>query len=258
VKHLQRLLLLVVALAVAGVVAAILGPLLGRKPSPAEADLPGRVRLLADTYVNSYLLQVGEEEVVLFDCGQDPRATVIVTELVRLRLRPDAVKAIFLTHGHPDHVGGCRQFPGARVYAFGGDRGLVEGTSSPGGPAGAVVGRVHPEQAVPVTDELRDGATVGVGRAAVRAFALPGHTAGSGAFLVEGVLLLGDAATATSDGRVRGAPWIFSEDRGASDAALAELARRLEAERADVRALAFSHSGPLDSLAPLLDFSAGR
>jgi glyoxylase-like metal-dependent hydrolase (beta-lactamase superfamily II) len=258
VRYLPRLLVLLVALAVAGVVAVVLGTFLGRKSSPAEAELPGQVRLLADGHVNLYLLQVGEEEVVLFDCGQDPAATVIKAELVRRRLGPDAVKAIFLTHGHPDHVGGCRQFPGARVHAFAGDRGLVEGTEAAGGPVGAILGRARPDLAVEVSDELADGGAVEVGGATIRAFALPGHTAGSGAFLVNGVLLLGDAASATSEGGVRGAEWIFSSDRGGSNAALVELAGRLEPEVAEVRALAFSHSGPLDSLEPLLDFARAR
>lgn len=254
-RHLPRLIVLLLALALAGAAAAVASAFIGKRPSPAEADLAGRIRLLADGYVNLYLLQVGEEQVVLFDCGKDERATAVKAELVRRGLGPEAVTDLFLTHGHPDHVGGCRQFPGARVHAFAADRGLVEGTEGSGGPAGLLVGRARPDLAVQVTDELVDGGAVGVGDATVRAFALPGHTPGSGAFLVNGLLLLGDSASATSDGRVEGAEWIFSLDRTASRAALAALAARLEAERADVRALAFSHSGPLDSLEPLLEFA---
>lgn len=254
-KHLPRLLLILLVLAVAGAAAAVASAFIGKRPSPAEADLEGGVRLLADGYVNLYLLQVGEEAVVLFDCGKDERATAIKAELARRGLGPEAVRDVFLTHGHPDHVGGCRQFPGARVHAFAADRGLIEGTEGSGGPAGLLVGRARPDLAVQVTDELVDGGAVGVGDATVRAFALPGHTAGSAAFLVNGLLLLGDSASATADGRVVGAEWIFSLDRPANQAGLAALATRLEAERAGVRALAFSHSGPLDSPEQLLEFA---
>ena len=95
-----------------------------------------------------------------------------------------------------------------------------------------------------------------LGQISVRVFAIPGHTAGSAAYLVNGVLFLGDAADATSNGGLRGAPWLFSDDQAQDRASLVALPQRLSQEGADVKAIAFAHSGVLaNGLAPLMAFA---
>jgi glyoxylase-like metal-dependent hydrolase (beta-lactamase superfamily II) len=109
---------------------------------------------------------------------------------------------------------------------------------------------------VKVTWPVRDGESLSVGQASVRVFAVPGHTAGSAAYLVSGVLFLGDAADTNDAGVVSGSPWIFSDSQAQDRASLAHLAQVLQQEHADVKALAFAHSGVrMEGLAPLIAFA---
>ena len=250
-KWLRRVLGLLVAAVVVAALVLFLPMLVGRLPSPAEATLPGGLRELADGSVNVFMVRTGADSVVLFDCGDDRDARVIRAELKRIGLDEGAVKEIFLTHGHRDHLGGCGRFPGAVVHALAAERPLAEGAVESRGPIGPLLGKAG-DRAVRVTAPLSDGQVVRAGPITVRALALPGHTGGGAAYLVDGVLLLGDAATATRDHGIRPAEWLFSDDRPLAIRSLRALALRLEAERAEVSAVAFSHSGPLDSLAPLL------
>jgi glyoxylase-like metal-dependent hydrolase (beta-lactamase superfamily II) len=103
---------------------------------------------------------------------------------------------------------------------------------------------------------LQDGETILLGQTPVRVFAVPGHTGGSAAYLVNGVLFLGDSADATSEGQLRGAPWAFSDDAAQNRASLVRLHQQLTEEGAEVQAIAFAHSGVLvRGLAPLAAFA---
>ena len=88
---------------------------------------------------------------------------------------------------------------------------IVEGREGGRGP----MSRLMPVSATGVTVDraLRDGESVMVGEVLVRVYAVPGHTAGSAAYLINGVLLVGDSADAEAGGGLRGAPWIFSDSQ---------------------------------------------
>lgn len=203
----------------------------GAATPTALQRLPESVRIV-DQFVSSYLIVLGTEA-ILVDCGLDPTGAPILAALDQRGLPRTAVKAIFLTHAHADHIGGCHLFPSAPIHAF-----------------------VRPEDVASASPSIRakshllnDGATVTVGPHTVRAYAVPGHTADSGAFLIGDVLYLGDGAT--SDGtKLKASPWIFSgeakqrDDEKKNVAALARLHTRLVADNAKVASLAFAHSPP--------------
>jgi glyoxylase-like metal-dependent hydrolase (beta-lactamase superfamily II) len=90
-----------------------------------------------------------------------------------------------------------------------------------------------------VTRPLRDGDVIAVGGSQFEIFAIPGHTLGSAAFLVHGVLFLGDSAAARSDGKIEPAPPVFSTDRTQNQQSLRQLATRLKDQglHSDTRAL---------------------
>lgn len=255
----KRLLVVVVALALlialagAGVMAAAFW---GSAKLPDVAVLPGGARLVKDGMVAAFVLPAGGTAVALVDCGNDPSAAKLLAELARRGSRREDVQAIFLTHGHGDHVGGCRQFPGAEVMALEGDVALAAGAASGRGLLTRIVPK-DPAKAVKVTRVLRDGDVVQVGTLAVRVFAIPGHTAGSAAYLAGGVLYLGDSATSREDGRLAGAPRPFSDDVARNHASLRALWRRIAAERLAVEAVAASHSAPQRGTAALEAFARG-
>lgn len=222
----------------------------GRKSLVDGAELPGGARVVKDAFVASVVLPAGEKEVALIDTSNDASGTALLAELSRRGLGPDAVKAIFLTHGHGDHLGGCHLFPNAQVMAFPADVGLAAGTESAKGTLTS--GRKNPpEKTCKVTHPLTDGENVTIGTLTVRAFATPGHTGGSASYLANGVLFLGDNAGASSDGTLIPAVSMFSDDPAQNRASLVALGQKLKAEGAEVKLLAPAHTGQLEGLAPL-------
>lgn len=207
----------------------------GESPTPT-------VRIVKDGFVSVGVVDAGGGKVILVDAGNDPMGKAIFAELSRRGASADAVVAIFLTHGHADHLAACKAFPAASVYAMKSEAALVAGTEGAHGPLTRMVG---PKQTgIALTRGLDDGEVVDVLGTKVRAFAVPGHTAGSAAYLVGGVLFLGDSARMTSDGKLIGAAWAFSDDVAKNHASLAALAKRFPPEEeSSVVALAPAHTG---------------
>lgn len=236
-----RWILGVVGLLVLGLAAVVVPAFVGLKASAAGPVAPG-VALVQDGFVNVFVVDLGPGAVALVDCGQDPEARSIRAALQARGLGPEAVQHVLLTHGHGDHTGGCRAFPGARLHALEGDRPLIEATGGSRGPLTRFM-KPDPARARPLTDPLRDGETLELAGVPVRAWAIPGHTPGSAAYLMRGVLFLGDSAGATTEGHLRAAPWLFSDDQAESRASVRRLGAALAAEGGAVTAVAFAHSG---------------
>jgi len=252
-KRYLKLAALVVGVLLLTIVAVVAATFLGRQSITDGFETNG-VRIVKDGIVSIGVVPVGSGQVALVDAGNDATGKAILAELARRQLGPDAVIAILITHGHQDHTAGIKLFPKARVVALEREVGLVEGTEGPHGPVTQLM-PVSPT-GVKVTWPVRDGDTLTVGQASVRVFAVPGHTAGSAAYLASGVLFLGDAADTNDAGVVSGSPWIFSDSQAQDRASLAHLAQVLQQEHADVKALAFAHSGVrMEGLAPLIAFA---
>lgn len=246
--------LLVLGLVI-GVAALLAVTFMGRRPVMDGQEV-GRVRVITDGFSSLAVISTSDRQVALVDAGEDQAGAAILAELMRRGLGPDAVAAILLTHGHPDHTGAIRQFPRAQVMALEAEVSLVEGRAGARGP----LPRLFPVSptGVTVTRVLRDGEVVVLGEVPIRVYAAPGHTAGSAAYFVDGVLLIGDSADVASGGRLQGSPWIFSDSQAENRASLVRLEQRLTADGAKVTAILPSHSGTADGLAALTDFARGN
>ena len=241
-------------LLVIAVLAALFVPIFAGNRAPVDgAQLePSGATQVVDGFVSVFLLPAGEGQVVLVDCGDASNGTAILSALKARKLGPEAVKAIFLTHGHPDHLGACHLFPDAQVYAFAGDVKIASGEERPKGPLPSKMD-LPTERATKVTHALNDGETVTIGTVSLKAYLIPGHTAGSAAYLSNGVLYLGDSVNGRSDGKsLKAAPWLFSDDPAQNVASVKKLHERLKAENAVVKTLAPAHSGPIEGLDALL------
>ena len=203
-----------------------------------QVVMPGVV-VVKDSFVSSFLVDVGPGKVALVDAGKDTEGKPILEALTRRGLGKDAVVAIFLTHGHGDHTAGCKLFPEATVYALATELDTIGDAAKVG----------HP---------LHDGDAVDIGELHVDAFAVPGHTPGSAVFLARGVLFFGDSAGAGKDGTMMKAVGLFSKDSGENVASLKALATRLGPRASDVKMLAFAHTGTLIGFAPLTTFAASN
>lgn len=218
--------------------------------------LPGGARLVKDGYVSCFLVPTGNGRFLLVDAGNDATGAAIDRQLAAAGAGRDAVDAVLLTHGHPDHTAACSGFPNATVYALSDEVPLLEGKIASRGPLTRWFGAMH-SPCGEIT-AVSDGDTIPIGDAQARVFAVPGHTAGSAAWWVSGVVYFGDAADALSGGALVPAKWLFTDDPDEASLSIVALASKLEATHLDVQALAFSHSGVLDGPDALSAYAAAH
>ena len=246
------LVLLVLIVTVAAVLAVTF---MGRQPIVDGQEFSG-VRIIEDGFTAVGVIAINDRQVALVDTGQDAAGDVIKRELARRQLQPDSVAAVLLTHGHPDHIGALGQFPKAEIMALEAEVPLVEGRARAKGP----LPRLFPVTPTGVTVDrmLHDGDVVMLDTFPVRVYAVPGHTAGSAAYLVNGALFIGDSADIASDGRLQGSPWIFSDSQAENRESLVRLEQRLVGDGAKVQVIVPSHSGTASGLASLTAFARGN
>ena len=98
-KIAAAVLLVLIAIPVALIASAFIGTSAivdGAEPDPA-------VRIVKDGFVDVGVVDLGGGKVALIDAGNDKEGKVVLAELTRRQLGPDAVEAIFLT---PFRAGG--------------------------------------------------------------------------------------------------------------------------------------------------------
>ncbi|MGE0591069.1 MAG: MBL fold metallo-hydrolase [Vicinamibacterales bacterium] len=225
----------------------------GRKPIADGLDIRG-IHIVQDGITSLAIVPVGAGRVALVDAGNDPAGEAVLAELRRQALGPEAVTAVLLTHGHADHLGAIARFPGAEVLALASEVDVVEGRVGTHGP----LTRLFPvtPTGVVVSRPLQDGEIVSLGDVDARVYAVPGHTPGSAAYLINGVLFVGDSADVDSRDQVIGAPWPFSDSQVQNRASLVQLGERLRSAGLAVEAIVPAHSGALRvGLEPLLAFA---
>ncbi len=242
----------VVLVVVATPVVALAVTWAGDSPVKDGEALGSRAKQIKDGFVTVGVVDVGGGAVALVDCGDDKDAKAVRAELEKRHLDEDAVKAIFVTHGHRDHTGGCAKFPKAEVYAMAAEKDLIEGRVGAKGPMSGVMGAK--DVGARVAHTLSDGEVVKVNDVDVTAFAVPGHTTGSAVYLIDGVLYFGDAASASKAGKVTPAKYLFSDDQKQDIESLKALAKKLEPRASEIKTLEFAHTGTLSGFEPLRDF----
>lgn len=145
---------------------------------------------LIETYANTALLV--DNRLVLVDTSSESDAKGILTYLSQIRVQPKDIATIFITHVHPDHIGGLarikRDTP-AKVAASKVEATYIAKKSVYDGPPGAATQKQPP---TPVDAPLDDGQVYD----GLRVVYTPGHTRGSISLLDEAhsLLLVGDAA----------------------------------------------------------------
>lgn len=224
----------------------------GNKPLTDGLELAPGARQVVDGYVSFFVLETAPGQLALIDCGNDDQGAALEKELKRRGLEKSAVKDIFLTHGHPDHTAGCHLFPTANVYGFSEDVQLANGNEAAKGPITRFA-KAPKEKVVVVTRELTDGQELAFEKLVVKAIKTPGHTGGSAVFVSQQVAYFGDSASGGSEGQVKPAPWIFTDDGAQNRASIKATLPTLQGLK--VNKLTFSHTGALEGLAALEKFA---
>lgn len=143
-----------------------------------------------DCYANAYALT--DNRLILVDTSSEPDAKTILRYLDKVRIRPRDLTTIFITHVHPDHVGGLaaiKKGSPAKVVASKVEADFISKRRTYDGPPGAEHQR-HP--GTPVDVVLDDGQV----HDGLRMIFTPGHTRGSMSLLddAHSLLIAGDAA----------------------------------------------------------------
>lgn len=172
--------------------------------------------------------------VVLVDLGYVRSAAALRGQLRRLGAVPADVTDVLLTHSHRDHVRAWKAVRGARFHLWAPEQPLFEGTSRhvdlPSRTARATFGHAGPAPGEVDVRAFRADTTWMIGRDTVRAYTVPGHTAGSAAYLFRGVLFVGDAVARKPLRGFRGADPFFSADTRLNRQSLVALFARVPAD----------------------------
>ncbi len=212
-----------------------------------ELERDDRVRVATTNGANASLLLARRTDagIVVVDLGWSDAEEALRGALARLGARPADVTAVLLTHSHRDHVGAWRAVAHAPFYVGRGEGARLVGREPHRGWIPRLADRLRrpalPESGKLVVREIGGDTALVFGGDTVRAFAMPGHTTGSVAWLVGDVLMLGDAAShAPTSGRLRPARRGFSDDASAARASLVRLRRAVAPHR--VRLLCTAHA----------------
>ena len=134
-------------------------------------------------------------EAVLVDPGEEAELF-----LARLAFEKLALRAVWLTHAHLDHIMGVRRVvedTTVPIYLHPADRPLYQGAAQQGAWLG-----VRAEDPPAPDHDLAHGDTLQVGGLTFEVRHVPGHSPGSVAIVGHGAALVGDALFASSIGRV--------------------------------------------------------
>lgn len=240
-----------VALVLVGIPVGVLGATFGPDAPLQDGKQVGDATTIVDGFVAAFSLETGDGGVLLVDAGNDTTGAALTAGLKAQGHGLQDVRAVLVTHGHGDHIGACALLPDAEIVSLEAEKPLIEGTAAA---TGLLTRFTKNDGSCEVDRTVHDGDTLTYGQREVRVFAVPGHTGGSAAYLVDGVLFLGDEASANRKGQLTGSKWIFSDDTAQGTRSLKALAGKLDPS--EVQWLAFAHTAPLQGLAPLQAFAA--
>jgi glyoxylase-like metal-dependent hydrolase (beta-lactamase superfamily II) len=186
--------------------------------------------------------------VVAIDLGWWGGARAVRSALASLGAAPEQVSDVFLTHSHRDHVGAWRLVRGARFHLAADEAAAFADARRHRGRIPRWAERLK-QSDLPRAGEVRVRAfgrdtSFGFGADTLRAYLVPGHTAGSAAYLFRGTLFVGDAASSTMWGRFTPARGLYSDSRRRARASLHALWPRLPHGAVRYVCTAHAHCAP--------------
>ena len=154
-------------------------------------------------FVNAYAL-VREQGVLIIDTATPGKSDGLLKELESINVKPSDIKAVVITHAHPDHAGSCAALidkTHAGLYVHKNDRDVLLGIAPPPQPRNFIqklsafmskhfFKYQPPEDAVPLDED----STI-QGFEDLKIISTPGHTPGSMSILdiTDDTLFCGDA-----------------------------------------------------------------
>ncbi len=194
---------------------------------------PPRSAAVATAYPWNSMVYLARTDsgVVVIDLGWYGADRSLRRGLRRVGASPEEVVGVFLTHSHRDHIAGWRTVSHAPFHVSAAEVPLLEGGAHhpdlPSRTGERLAGNPAPWHGEVEVRAFTTDTAFAFGRDTVRAFPVPGHTAGSAAYLFRGVLFVGDAVAYSYLSGFRPAFGIFTDDPERSRASLASLWERV-------------------------------
>ncbi|MBN1534494.1 MAG: MBL fold metallo-hydrolase [Spirochaetes bacterium] len=161
-------------------------------PLETQEVFPG-VYTIRDDYVNAWFIR-SDCGLVAMDTAM--HAGTIRREMAKLNLRPEEVRAVFLSHTDVEHAGELKVFPNAKVYMAREEVQMVDGTTYR-----VPVLFMKNSISVPYVT-LVDGQVMDLCGVKIRCILTPGHTPGSMSYVVNDTLLFGGDTLNMRNGRI--------------------------------------------------------
>jgi N-acyl homoserine lactone hydrolase len=201
----------------------------GAKPTPVNerfSDTFAFPNLTLTFTFSCYLIKHGNDYMVWdtgFAPGSNPNApkTSLADYLAQLKVKPEQVKFVGISHFHGDHTGQLAPFTGATLLIGKGDwDGIVANPPVPGANAAGFKSWIAENRKVEALTNDKDV----FGDGSVLVLRTPGHTPGHQALLVRlkekgAVLLTGDLFHFRENYETSGQPW-FNADRAQTSASM--------------------------------------
>jgi metallo-beta-lactamase class B len=140
------------------------------------------VAILGDLGTVVFLIKTSRGNILIDSSYSTKTESVLLPSLRQLRVTPDSIKYILLTHGHSDHFGGAKYFQDhfhARIVASAADWELMGHPDQLPPNAEAWMSAVPPLKDIAVGD----GDEIVLGHTVIKAYLIPGHTPGALAFI---------------------------------------------------------------------------
>lgn len=212
---------------------------------------PGASAVLMTRGSMTYLARTSAG-VIAIDLGWSGDSAAVERGLKDLQAKPGDVTMVFLTHSHRDHIAAWPLVRRAQFFLGSAEVPLLFGEVAHGGWIPRTADRLGtpnlPRRGELAIQELVADTAIVIGADTLRAYAVPGHTAGSTAFLFRQILFLGDAVTHSTLGGFGPAKRGFTADRSTAIASLERLWERIPPGAARYACTAHADCAPYDEL----------
>jgi glyoxylase-like metal-dependent hydrolase (beta-lactamase superfamily II) len=223
----------------------------GLAPLKNREVLPGGVVRIVDGHSSFFVVPVGNHKYVLIDAGVDKKAIELQQYMYENDILEEDIVGGLITHGHSDHIGGFHVFNRMPIHVGREDSDVIRGNKRSQGLLPRAIDYLpnHRGAKIPGLEPkiISDNQIISYGDVAFRGYAVAGHTDGSFAYSLEGVLepilFPGDVIVHKKDGSIGLPPRLVTADTKANETAVINLTRRVSESNFPPLIVAPSHSG---------------